>query len=160
MSPCLCVCVCVSVYLCVCLQTDLRWILLHDSIWPLNPFEMMSASMKLTHSFKLLIGDLIALMRKKRSWLPDWEVWGVQPVACSSSSNGSLWLLLVSLPLAIFQTHLLLKNAEIVLLSYFVHTLLMTNNTLHFLGLPHNTIQFEFCQFNDFECEDAAVANV
>ena len=37
----------------------------------------------------MLIGNLMVLMREKKL-LPHWEVWGVQPVACNSSSNGSL----------------------------------------------------------------------
>lgn len=66
LSDSLLICLCVCVRMCLCLQTELsRRMLLHDSIWPLNPFEMMSVGMKLTHSFKLLIGNLITLMRKK-----------------------------------------------------------------------------------------------
>ncbi len=99
--------------------------------------------------------SLLTAGHSEKSWSPRWEVRGVQPVACGSSSNSSLWLLLL-VPLFpvifIFQTDLLSKLLKIttVLFWWCISGVYMLTDKQHFAWLLHSKSKLVFCQLNAF----------
>lgn len=77
----------------------------------------------------------------QRSWLPRWEVGGVQPVACSSLSNGSLWLLILVLLLCSFWCTENGENDHCLVL--FVAVSAKVTDKLHFLCVLKNPNSFQ-----------------
>lgn len=77
----------------------------------------------------------------ERSWLPRWEVGGVQPVACSSLSNGSLRLLILVLLLCSFWCTENGENNHCLVL--FVAVSAKVTDMLHFLCVLKNPNSFQ-----------------